>query len=100
MIEKVKDIIQKRVTEIDKDEVIKTMEMLNDRIKKWRDSPPIIYGSFSPSDNIPLMYPAGSNPPDNIKLRAWSTPSTMRNVDSTCDAIVINEYINIDNLEA
>jgi hypothetical protein len=43
------------------------------------------------------MYSAGASPPEDIKARAWSTPTSMRNVDSTCDAIVITDYINIDN---
>ena len=97
VIQNVKDIIFKRVTEIDNEETQKTMEMLERRLEQWKHNLPVIYGSFSPNDNQPLMYSAGSNPPENIKLRAWSTPTTMRNVDSTCDAIVINEYINIDN---
>jgi len=97
VIQNVKNIILKRVTEIDNEETQKTMEMLERRLEQWQHNLPVIYGSFSPNDNQPLMYSAGSNPPENIKLRAWSTPTTMRNVDSTCDAIVINEYINIDN---
>lgn len=97
IIQSVKDIIFKRVSEIDNEETQKTMEMLERRLEQWKHNLPVIYGSFSPNDNQPLMYSAGSNPPENIKLRAWSTPTTMRNVDSTCDAIVINEYINIDN---
>lgn len=92
ILKKVTGIIYKRVSEIDAGEVVKTMEMLNDRIKKWKDTPPIIYGSFSPDDNIPLMYPAGTNPSDAIKFLAWSTPTSMRNVDSTCDAINVTRY--------
>ena len=58
----------------------------------------MIYGNFGQITDIPLMYPAGTNPPEDIKARAWSTPTSMRNVDSTCEAYVIPaEYINIDN---
>ena len=97
IIQKVKDIIFRRVSEIDKDEMQKTMEMLERRLEQWQHNLPIIYGSFAQTDNLPLMYPAGTNPSEQTKFRAWSTPTSMRNVDSTCDAIVINEYINIDN---
>ena len=97
IIQKVKDIILRRVSEIDKDEMQKTMEMVERRLEQWRHNLPIIYGSFAQTDNLPLMYPAGTNPSEQTKFRAWSTPTSMRNVDSTCDAIVINEYINIDN---
>ena len=97
VIQKVKDIILRRVSEIDEDEIQKTSEMLDRRLDQWRHNLPIIYGSFAQTDNLPLMYPAGTNPPEQIKLRAWQTPTSMRSVDSTCDAIVINEYINVDN---
>ena len=97
IIQKVKDIIFRRVSEIDKDEVQKTIELLERRLEQWQHNLPIIYGSFAQTDNLPLMYPAGTNPSEQTKFRAWSTPTSMRNVDSTCDAIVINEYINIDN---
>lgn len=97
IVQKVKDIIFRRVAEIDKDEIQKTIEMLERRLEQWQHNLPIIYGSFAQTDNLPLMYPAGTNPSEQTKFRAWSTPTSMRNVDSTCDAIVINEYINIDN---
>ena len=97
-IQKVKDIILRRVSEIDKEEIQKTIEMVERRLEQWQHNLPIIYGSFAQTDNLPLMYPAGTNPPEQTKFRAWSTPTSMRNVDSTCDAIVINEYINIDTL--
>jgi superfamily II DNA or RNA helicase len=96
VFEKVCQLIKKRVTEIDEEEVDATMQMLSDRITKWKNYLPIIYGSFYQGDSLPLMYPAGTSPSEQIRLRAWSTPTSMRNVDSTCDAIVINEYINID----
>jgi hypothetical protein len=98
IIQKVKNIIFRRVSEIDKDEIEKTMEMIEKRLQQWQFNLPIIYGSFTQTDNLPLMYPAGTNPSEQTKFRAWSTPTSMRNVDSTCDAIVLNEYINIDNL--
>lgn len=97
IIQKVKDIIFRRVSEIDKDEMQKTMEMVERRLEQWKHNLPIVYGSFAQTDNLPLMYPAGTNPSEQTKFRAWSTPTSMRNVDSTCDAIVINDYINIDN---
>jgi len=98
IIQKVRDIIFRRVSEIDKEEVQKTIEMVERRLEQWQHNLPIIYGSFAQTDNLPLMYPAGTNPSEQTKFRAWSTPTSMRNVDSTCDAIVINEYINIDTL--
>jgi hypothetical protein len=98
IIAKVKAIILRRVSQIDKEEIQKTVEMLERRLEQWRQRLPIVYGSFQQTDNLPLMYPAGTNPSEQVKFRAWPTPTSMRNVDATCDALVINEYINIDSL--
>lgn len=97
VIERVKQIIYDRVDLIDEVEHEKTLELIEEKLEYWRNELPLIYGSFGQMTNIPLMYPAGTSPSEDIKARAWSTPTSMRNVDSTCDAIVITDYINIDN---
>jgi hypothetical protein len=95
-IERVKQIIFERVNLIDDVEYEKTLELIEEKLEYWRNEIPLSYGSFGQLTNIPLMYPAGTNPSEDIKARAWSTPTSMRNVDSTCDATVITNYINID----
>lgn len=98
IIERVTQIIFDRVHLIDEEEYEKTLQLVEEKLNYWRNELPLDYGGFSPQTNIPLMYPAGTNPPEEIKNRAWSTPTSMRNVDSTCDAYVIPaEYLNIDN---
>jgi len=98
IIERVTQLIFDRVDLIDKEEYVKTLELIEEKLDYWRNELPLDYGGFGPQSNIPLMYPAGTNPPEEIKNRAWSTPSSMRNVDSTCEAYVIPaEYLNIDN---
>lgn len=98
IIERVTQLIFDRVNLIDEEEYNKTLELIEEKLDYWRNELPLDYGGFGPQTNIPLMYPAGTNPPEEIKNRAWSTPSSMRNVDSTCEAYVIPaEYLNIDN---
>ena len=97
VIERVTQLIYDRVNLIDAEEYEKTVELIEEKLEYWKNELPLIYGSFGQMTNIPLMYPAGTNPSEDIKARAWSTPTSMRNVDSTCDAIVITDYINIDN---
>ena len=97
IINKVKQIILDRVNLIDDSEYNKTLELIEKKLNYWKNELPLEYGSFGRNINIPLMYPAGSNPSEDIKERAWSTPTSMRSTDLTCDAKVINEYINIDN---
>lgn len=96
-IERVKQIIFDRVKLIDKEEYDKTLKLIEEKLEYWKNELPLIYGTFGQVTNIPLMYPAGASPSEDIKARAWSTPTSMRNVDATCDATVITDYINIDN---
>ena len=98
IIERVTQIIFDRVHLIDDEEYDKTLELIEEKLEYWKNELPLVYGSFGQQTNIPLMYPAGTNPSEDIKARAWSTPTSMRNVDSTCEAYVIPaEYLNIDN---
>jgi hypothetical protein len=91
-------IITDRVHLIDGEEYDKTVKLIEEKLEYWKNELPLVYGSFGQQTNIPLMYPAGTNPSEDIKARAWPTPTSMRNVDSTCEAYVIPpEYINIDN---
>lgn len=99
IIEKVTRIIFDRVGLIDIEEQAKTIVMVNEKLTYWKNELPMIYGKpYGQFTETPLMFSAGTNPPEEIKARAWSTPTSMRNVDSTCEAYVIPaEYLNIDN---
>jgi hypothetical protein len=99
IIERVTQLIYDRVNLIDEGEYEKTLELIEEKLEYWKNELPMVYGKpFGQITDIPLMYAAGTNPSEDIKARAWSTPTSMRNVDSTCEAYVIPaEYINIDN---
>jgi hypothetical protein len=96
LISRVRGIIAERIGLIDEDELEPAMQLLDEKLSYWQNELPMLYGKFGPLTDTPLMYPAGSHPSPEIRSRAWSTPTSMRNVDSTCDAIIINEYHNID----
>lgn len=99
VIDRVTQIIYDRVNLIDDGEYEKTLELLEERIEYWKSESPMVYGKpFGQITDTPLIYSAGTNPPQDVKDRAWPTPTSMRNVDSTCDAYIIPaEYLNIDN---
>ena len=86
-------LITDRVARIDPGERDATRRQLEEIFADWRRNPPPRYGDFKPpSPDTPLMYPNGTQ-----KLAEWSeptypTPSSMRNVDSTCDARVIPRF--------
>jgi hypothetical protein len=90
---KIKEIISNRVLRVDKDEHEYTKKRIDELITEWGRYLPPKYGDFTPpTEELPLMYPAGSSPMDEWGGRSWATPLTMRNVDSTCEARVISEY--------
>jgi len=98
IIEKVKKIIMDRVKLIDEEEYENTVTMIEEKLVFWKNELPTEYGGFGTQQNQPLMYPAGTSQPDEIKSRAWPTPTSMRNVDATCDVIVITDYKNTDKI--
>lgn len=86
-------LITDRVARIDPGERDATQRQLEEIFAEWRRNPPPRYGDFRPpSAETPLMYPTGTQ-----KLAEWSepnypTPSSMRNVDSICDAHVVSRF--------
>jgi hypothetical protein len=93
LVPRVTEVIAARVRVIDPDEEDAARKQLREIFGDWRRNPPSRYGDFKPpSADTPLMYPAGTQ-----KLAEWSeptypTPSSMRNVDSTCDARVLPRF--------
>ena len=85
--EKVKDIILARVKLIDNDEYEDTRDLIIEIFKKWSNSPPPRYGGFGNLDEqMPLMYPAGTQQHPFWGSWPFATPTSMRNVDSECEA--------------
>jgi hypothetical protein len=96
VIRRVTKIIYDRVSLIDEAEYDHTLRLIEEKLKYWKNELPPSYGSLGQNPDTPLMYAAGTTPPDDIKNRAWSTPTSMRNVDATCDARIIIDYPNTD----
>lgn len=95
---KIKKIISDRISAIDPEELDKTMAHIDDIIRKWRIEEPQKYQDFSSGEELPLMFPAGT-----MRNEAWGqergfpTPTSMRNVDASCEARVIeNGYYKED----
>jgi hypothetical protein len=93
VLDKIKTIIGKRISDIEPEEMETTLKLLNEKISEWNRYLPSKYGDFSPpTEELPLMYPAGSSPLDEWEDKSWGTPSSMRNVDANCEAKVIQNY--------
>lgn len=94
LLQKVRGVILERVEKVEPDELDRTRQELDEFIEDWKRSPQNIYGGFQPpeGEEVPLMYPAGNQPLPQWLDRAIPTPSSMRNVDATCDAQPISAY--------
>lgn len=91
---RVREVILHRVSQVDPNEAIRVEAQINALYHEWDRLPPDVWGSFSPSDDqVPFMYPAGTHPADSWDQRALQTPSSMRNVDASCDARVISDFL-------
>lgn len=100
LLDRIRDIIQDRVNGVDSAELSRTMKLLDERLDDWKRYLPPKYGDFFPrTDDTPLMYPAGSTPLEDWEDRVWATPTSMRNVDASCEAGIIGNYLNPDREE-
>ena len=87
MVRQIKETIRARVISVDPDEWPDTEKLIDEIVHKWSTAPPPKYGGFGPpSEEMPLMYPAGR--PRHPMWFDWpyATPSSMRNVDADCSA--------------
>ena len=92
--DRVRNEIISRVNHVDPKEAGRVETQINALFDEWDRLPPDIWGSFSPSDDqVPFMYPAGTHPADSWDQRSLQTPSSMRNVDASCDSRVISDYL-------
>ena len=93
LFERVRRVILERVESVDSDELHQTAIELDRFIESWKIAPPNGYGNFGPpGDDIPMMYPAGNKPLPAWMDKAIPTPSSMRNVDATCNAQMLMSY--------
>ena len=93
LFKRIRDILIKRIEQVDAGESAAADLMLTELIERWRRIQPPIYGHFgSPPQETPLMYPSGTEPRAIWASRSKATPSSMRNVDSGCDAEVIAQF--------
>ena len=88
-IDAIKEIITERISAIDVDELEKTLDHIDSIIDKWEIQEPGKYQDFTAGEVLPLMFPAGSMRNANWGKRGFPTPTSMRNVDASCEAIVL-----------
>ena len=85
-LETFKKLLLERVLHVDKEEYGNVEKTLEKRIADWTRRQPQLYSPPYKQQitDSPLMYAAGTYVPPDWKSRIWSTPQSMRNVDSEC----------------
>ena len=92
-IQRAVEFIDARCRRVDSEHAAALLERLKRLLTQWSEILPSEWGRFGPPPpSRPLMYPAGTEPLEDWDDSAWSTPSSMRNVDVECDARVISTY--------
>ena len=87
LVQRIKETIRERVISVDPGEWPSTESQIDEIIRKWEDAPRSIYGGFGPpTEELPLMYPAGGQQHPQWPDLPYATPSSMRNVDADCAA--------------
>ena len=94
LYEKVCNIIERRVEDIDSDELEATLAAMQSFIEDWEDWNPKRWEpkwnpDWSYADPLPLMYSAGSHPNEAWGEQGIETPTSMRSVDASCQAKII-----------
>ncbi len=86
------DFLRSRVRSIDPDHLPEFEGLLADRLEYWEERSCGSWGSLAGSRDEPgLMRPAGSQKTDADQY-SWETPTSMRNVDVECAAVVTPRY--------
>jgi hypothetical protein len=92
--ELIETMMEDRVACVSADQQPQVRDALRLRLEPWSAWAPSMYGNFTADGADPmLLYPAGQTPPQDWNGRGWPTPTSMRGVDATCEAVV-TDYFN------
>ncbi len=99
LIDQLRKIILPRVEAVDKNELQNFERVFKKRAEEWRSWQRNVWEDRS-GDNLPLLRYAGSYAsPEKARL-SWATPSSMRDVDAQCEAIVTSLYAMQGDIES
>lgn len=90
---KISQLILNRVKGVDADEIETTQRQMNDIWQRWETLHAPKYGSImSQGNEDELMVPSSNNQFEDNNRRPFATPTSMRNVDASCEAGIIKNY--------
>jgi len=96
VIKKIKRIIRERIESIDPGETEHCLRHVDDILADWKTWEPQLqkFHDFNGGESLPLMFPFGSLRNINWGLRSFPTPTSMRNVDASCEVKVLENRYN------
>lgn len=91
---RIRKVLEDRVSLIDPGELDATLDQIDHIWDEWRKNNPSKYGFMwnSDSDQTVLMVSSAHNQFEDGLRNAFPTPTSMRNVDASCEAGIIPEY--------
>lgn len=96
-IKRIRDVIMERINMIDPDELDATMKHFDSIIQDWERWEPEKYQDFNNGEILPLMFPAGTMRNEAWgKNRGFPTPTSMRSVDTECEARVLENGYTVE----
>lgn len=103
-IEKIKEVIARRVESIDRDEVEAAISQIEGIAQHWREFTHDRWQELNSDrekmkDGIPLIYPRGAKAPEEWQERSFALPTSMRNVEDECRVRVVAYYSTSDDEE-
>jgi hypothetical protein len=89
------EFIEARIDAIDSDEKTDAMREIDGWLEEWGRIAPSEYGKMGGRpDRTTLAYPYGARADREFQREAWPILTSMRNVDGTSRALIINQYFS------
>lgn len=93
-VEFIKAIVKRRIGSIEPEELSASLSQIDEILEDWKLWNPKKYSDFTGGDIVPLMFQAGLLRNKNWGDRSFPTPTSMRSVDASCEAYVLeNRYL-------
>ena len=93
-----KDLISKRVKQIDQNEENLLIKKFKERIKDWENLEHDFWTKESSEVDIGLIHQAGDYLSPDFYNRTWITPTSMRDVDTESNVVISHHYNSSNNL--
>ena len=93
LLYRIREVIRRRVETVDKEELENFERVFDRRENEWRRWQHTQWGTFGPTGPNALLRQSGSYVTGEQRLLSWPTPTSVRNVDSECEAEITRLYL-------